>query len=427
MRTLTFLALGLLTLLPGSGARAEEATLADGRRREGALTVDGQGRLRFTAADGKAVPLAEVQRVRWPAAAAVPLRVGTVHRVLLADGQAVTGQLLGFEEQLRLRTAWAEEVTIPRASVMGLIQAGGHLAQVEDDFESGLERWKLSASPTLTKQRATSGKHSLSLSGPGQAAAFVLSEPLKAGRIGVNFQASDDTAGARWLVEAEFQGPDGSRLLRVEVAGEGKDYAAEVPGATEPAERVPRSPGWHRLGVEFAADALLVTVDELALWDNRRHGPGGPLRRVRLACVAASGAARGEVAFDDFSQAKAVTAMRRPPGDPNQDEVWLDNGDQVFGRIGHMDRRTIAFKGRFGERTFPWAEVRGVFLRREDTPVRKADGLAVRLRLRPGTGTELDELEGVVRGLDDKNLTFVHPLLGEHKIDRGRLHELRPR
>src|SRR6266498_3145326 len=76
MRTLTFLTLGLLTLLPGSGARAEEATLADGRRREGALTVDGQGRLRFTAADGKAVPLAEVQRVRWPAAAAVPLRVG---------------------------------------------------------------------------------------------------------------------------------------------------------------------------------------------------------------------------------------------------------------------------------------------------------------------------------------------------------------
>jgi hypothetical protein len=427
MRRVLSLAVGVL-LLSGVGVRAEEATLRDGRRVQGTLGVDGQGRPRFTAADQTPVPPGDIHYIRWPDAPAPPLRVATLHRVLLADGQALTGQLLGLDEkQLRLRTPWADQLTVPREALVGVTQPGGRVAVAEDDFEDGLKLWKVTGSPTLTDQRFISGKHSLALRGAGQSAEFALSAPPEAGRFGINFDLPGAAAGARWLVEADFQRPDKARTVRVGVAGDGDRYGVEVPSAEGTVGTVTRAPGWHRLDMEFAAGSLVITVDEAVLWHSRKHGPGGPLQRVRLVCAAAGGGgARGEVCFDDFGLARAVEERRRPPGDPEQDEVWLLSGDQVFGRLDRADRRAVEFQGRFGNRTFAWDEVRGVFLRRQSSPPRTADGEQIRVRLRPGTGTELDELEGALRGLDEQHLTLAHPILGELKIDRGRLREVRP-
>src|SRR5262249_17961614 len=147
MRRVLCLAVGVL-LLSGVGVRAEEATLRDGRRVQGTLGMDGQGRLRFTAGDPTPVSPGDIHYIRWPDPPSAPLRVATLHRVLLADGQALTGQLLGLDEkQLRLRTAWADQLTVPREALVGVTQPGGRVALTEDDFEDGLKLWKVTGGP----------------------------------------------------------------------------------------------------------------------------------------------------------------------------------------------------------------------------------------------------------------------------------------
>jgi hypothetical protein len=164
----------------------------------------------------------------------------------------------------------------------------------------------------------------------------------------------------------------------------------------------------------------------VVLWYSRETGPGGPLREVRLACVAGKGAVRGAVAFDEFTLTRAVDVLPRPTDAPAQDEAWLASGDEVFGRLTRLDRRGIALEGRFGKRSYSWAEARGAFVQRTGTPPATTAGAHVRVWLRPAAGNEPDELEGVLRAFDERQLTLRHPALGDLTIGRERLLRLRP-
>jgi hypothetical protein len=170
----------------------------------------------------------------------------------------------------------------------------------------------------------------------------------------------------------------------------------------------------------------VVTVDDAVLWYSREQGLEAPLRAVRLLCAAdpETKTVHGEVAFSDFSLARTIEDLPRPPGDPSQDEVWLLSGDQVLGQVLQADGKQIALRGRFGERTLPWGEVRGLFLQRGSPPLQTTEGEHVRIRLRCGVGADLDELHGVVASLDERQLVLRHPVLGECKIERGRLQQL---
>jgi hypothetical protein len=418
----------LATLLRAAGPAAEEAVLPDGRHRVGALTF-AQDRLTFQpAADQAALALAEIHAVRFAADPVPPLLAGRVHRVLLPDGQHLTGQLLGLDEQrLRVRTTWADDLAVPRAAVVAVTQLPGRDTFFADDFEPDLRGWKTSGSPGLGEQRSPAGQHCLLLDRPGQAASHLLDPATEAGVFAVDFQHVGAVSGASWVVEAEFQNEGGVRTARVTVGGDGDAYGAEVPGLKGTGYRLPRAPGWHRLAVEFTPASLAITVDDRALWEADGRGPGGRLRRVRLTCSGVGSTGGGAVAFADVSLSREVPEPRRPPGDPGQDEVWLQSGDQLFGRVPRADGRAVHVSGRFGERDLPWAEVRSIFLRRDRLAPAALDGERVRVWLQSGAGAERDELEGVVRGLDEHRLTLRSPLLGECRIERGRLRELRLR
>jgi hypothetical protein len=254
----------------------------------------------------------------------------------------------------------------------------------------------------------------------------VVEKPLREGRVGVNFEERDKPGGARWLFEAEFEGEKGPRRVRVQVAGAGDTYRVETDGLDGNARDVARTPGPHRLTVRFGPRSLAVLCDDAVLWYDLEHGPGGPLRQLRLACVEGEkGAApKGAVAWTEFAVAAAVDEPRRPPGDPAQDEVWLSEGDQLFGEVLRADRRSVGVKGRFGERSLPWTGVRGCFFRASGTAPPAAEE-RVRLLLHAPFGGEPDVLEGVVRRLDDRALTLTHPLLGEVVLERGRIKEVR--
>jgi hypothetical protein len=118
---------------------------------------------------------------------------------------------------------------------------------------------------------------------------------------------------------------------------------------------------------------------------------------------------------------QALANQRHPAGDPEQDEIWLGSGDQVFGTILAADRRQIDLRGRFGQRSFAWSEVRGIYFRRPMLPPRTTEGDHVRIGVRSGLGTEDDLLEGTVQALDTRRLVLRHAVLGEVAIDRARL------
>lgn len=408
--------------------QADDAVLANGKRLHGKLAFGTDQRLRFTADGPAAAPsLADIHDVRFPAAAVIPFRAGTIHTLLLSDDQRLTGVLLGLDDkQISLRTPWDKRLVIPRHAVHGVVQLPGAITFFEEDFENGLKAWKLKGTPDLSDHRASSGRLSLLLATPGQEAEHALSSPLTAGEVAIHFYHPGDTTGARWKVEADFGADPKLQTLAVVVAGVKDTYGVEAPALGGETLRLAPVAGWHQLSLRFSRDYVVAGIDRAPLWSSEKRGLGGPLRKLRLACVAQPGEStvKGEVCFDDLTLARPIVDLPRPANDPGQDEVWLADGDQLFGQLPRADRHTITLLGPFGKRVLPWGAARGVYLRRQTSPPQTTDGEHVRVWLRPAGGATPDELSGVLRGLDDRRLTLHHARLGNLTVERGRLQRL---
>ncbi len=417
-------AIPLVLCLLGAVHAAEEALDADGRATPGAVAVDDAGRLRFTpTGQAQPLPLESIAYIRFAAAAAEPLRAAFVRRVVLPDGQHITGRFLKADgAALSLRTAWADRVDVPRSVAVALRQPPGLQSVFDDDFADGLKGWNVSGKPVVDGDPPA-----VALTAAGQSLAYAPPDPPEAGRVGVNFRDADAT-GARWSMDLGFQGDGEPRTLRVLLAGPGDAYTVEAPGLDGDSHRIARSPGWHRLTVRFSRDSLSVLCDDAVLWSDPRQGPGGPLRRVALDCTESgkADAVRGRVEFGEFALCRRADEPRRPAGDATQEEIWLADGDQLFGDALRIDRRNVEIAGVFGKRSLPWSDVRGCWFRRDAAPPRAADGPRVRLWIDDGLEAEPDVLDGVLKALDDKQATLLHPALGELHVPRERLRRMRP-
>jgi hypothetical protein len=419
-------ALGMLALVP-SARPGEEAYRADGHRLAGSLTLGEDGSLRFTpAGQGGPVPAGNLARVRFPAGRPPVFRVGGGHRVHLHDGQHLTGELLALKDEVVvLRTAWAERLNIPRAGIVGIAPLPGWRTVFADDLSGESKALSITGKPVRE-----SG--SVVLRAAGEGLAYAPDSPLAAGRVGVNFQGQEADRGLRFQFEVRFAGEAARHTLRVTVAGPGDAYHVEADGLEGTSRRVARSPGWHRLVIQFKPDSLRITCDEEVLWYNLDKGPGGPLRQVRLRCAEAeSGAARrGAVAWTAFTLERPAREGSRTlaaaGADPEQDELWLADGDQLFGRVVRLDGKGVELEGRFGRRSFSWADLGGCYLRPTPTRPVKAEGARVRVRLYSGLTPDPDILEGVVRRLDGRTLTLRHAHLGDLNLPRSTLYDLRP-
>jgi hypothetical protein len=403
-------------------SRADEAVSSSGQRVQGELNSDGQGRLLFQPLEpGPPLPLDQIQLVRFPNSRLPPLRAGAAHRILLHGGQHLTGEFLSLDsDKLELHTAWRGSISIPRAALTAVTHLPGFVTIFVDDFEKDLKSWRLAGNPALTSKQHVSGRHSLGFTTPGQAAEYRLATPFTAGCVGINFRDSAPAAGLAWQIEAEFAGATGWRTLRAASDPRAGNYRAEVTGVAAAGGHLPRKEGWQRLEIEFSLDMLVVSIEDEILLSYRQEGAGGALRKVRLSCVGGG----GEVFFDDFALARAMPPLPHAKGDPEQDELWLLSGDQLFGTVSDSTASRIRLRGSLASGTISWSEVRGIYFRQSGTPIHKSDGKRVRVWLRPGIGYEPDVLDGTVRTLDKNRLVLTHDVLGELEIERKRVHRL---
>ena len=408
---------------------AEEAWRDDGRRLRGRLTLDGE-QLRFQPSEGAVIPSTDLRRIRFPQGTPTPFRAGSGRVVRLWDGEQISGQILDIDKDtLRLRTAWTARLELPRAAVASVEALPGWRTVIHDDFRDDLKAFALEGE--LKRIDAEDGARALVLSAIGQKLSYTLPKPLAAGRVGVNFREQEKARGARWTVELLFQQSERSHRVTATLAGESEHYTVDVGErgrVSAPREGTARTPGWHRLLVQFSKRSLRLTCDDEVLWYNLDDGPGGELRRVTIHCQrgADGEVVRGAMAFSEFCIERAVDEHPKPPPDAEQDEVRFLDDDQLFGRILRADGRAVEIEGRFGKRSPPWTAVSGCGFRRPAAPPKGNEGAKVRLFLTSGLSAEPDVMEGVVTALDDRKLVLRHALLGALTFERGRVRELRP-
>jgi hypothetical protein len=423
------LVVGLLAALSGPPSTcADEAWRTDGQRLHGQLTLNG-GELHFKPTAGADLSLADIKRYRFAEKDLPPFRVGAGRRVMLRDGERITGQLLGLsKEKLVLHTAWAARLELPRDAVASVDPLPGWRTVVDEDFHDGLKAFSTTGDPGLTKAEADAEAKAVILRAIGQTLTYTRPQSLAAGRVGVNFEEKEPASGARWSLEMLFQQGQRSRRLSVVVAGEGDQYAVETAALEGTARKVARTPGPHRVLVQFSKQALRVTCDDEALWYNLEEGPGLPLTRVTMQCqrLAAERPVQGAIAWSEFCLERAVVEHPRPPVEGEQDEVRLLDDDQLFGRILQADRHTLQIEGRFGKRPFLWTQLAGCSFRHPAVGPKVNERASVRLRIDSGLCPEADLLVGNVTALDERRLVLRHALLGEVTLERGRVRELQP-
>jgi hypothetical protein len=420
------LAVGLVDGAALSSLRGDEAVASSGKRLFGRLSWEG-GHLSFMPGTGKApIPLKLLDSVWLDGAGAAPSCIAATHQAVLSGDQRLTGQLLELNaEQAVFRTSWADRVAVPRPAVRALIQPRSQSTVFADDFENGLASWGVVGGAALDERQHLSGKRSLLLDAPGQSCAVSLKQPLSAVRLSVHFRESSREGGARWLLECAFQGGQGPGRLSVLIGGEASYRIIDPPLGAQ-AVSVACSPGWHCLEVEWDGGLVLASIDDVLLSADRFRGPGGRLHSVRLSCVGQGGpAGKGQVWLDDFTLTKPLPPLRHRSADPGQDEVWLVDGDSLFGAVPGADGRTITLQARFGKQVLPWSNVRGLYLKRQTEDCHTVEGEQVRVWLRSPRGAEPDELEGQVLSLDGRQLTLRHVWLGDLKLDRSAVQRLR--
>jgi hypothetical protein len=363
-------------------------------------------------------------------------RAGGGRRVHLWDGEQISGQILDLnKDTLRLHTAWAGRLELPRAVVASVTPLPGWRTILDEDFRGDLKTFTTTGGPELTDAKDGTSARALLLRDAGQSLTYTLptlaehrNEEVVAGRVGINFQEQGQARGARWGVELHFQQGERSRRVAILIAGVGEHYAVDAGGLAGTVRQVKRTSGWHRLIVQFSKHSLRMTCDDDVLWHNLDEGPGGRLQQVTIRCQRFEDRAvvRGAVAWTEFCIERAVDEHPQPPADAEQDAVRLLNDDQLFGRILHADRRIIQIEGRFGKCSLLWTAVSGCSFHCPTAPPKANAGAKVRLLLHSGLCPEPDVLEGVVIRQNERRLVLRHALLGEVILENSRVRALRP-
>jgi hypothetical protein len=389
----------LVFVLCAAFAAADEAVESNGRKHRGRLTQDKDGWF-FQSDRDKRIPLDQLSHVRFESKPAPLPKAPMIHTLWLPNKQRVSGTLVGMDDKkVNFTTSWGKTVALERRHVVGIGQDA--LTIVHDGFETDLKAWRLEGKPALS-QKAFFGKSSLLLDQPGQSATREW-PALRDGAVRLYFQHGSEI-GLRWTFT--IAGETGPAVV-VDSAGYACANMRKAFGT------LPATAGWHWLSFELAEGRLRIFVDDRCLGETKV----AEIKGLRIVCTEMG---KGELWIDELLVTRRLPPLPRPqPGE--LDLAWLERGEELFGRIVSADSGGVVLDAKFGKRTLPWAQLRGIFFASAKAPA----STEPELTFRPGPGFSLDCLRAKLVRWEEETLVVEHDRLGPIRIERDRLDTIR--
>jgi hypothetical protein len=436
--------LGIVGLVVAScfSARAQETPpkgrdlleRPEGKRLEGTFLGNLADGFKFLPADGSTpVPIDGPADIALGGEGPGPTAGVPPVQVVLGPGQRISGQLVLLDE-LGIRLSDGPggiPLTVERSGALELRQRPGEALVLIDGFETlDPTRWLHVGEPRIEDEPRIAGSKSLRLAADGSAVTAKLAEPIGQGRLELAYHdVPGVTKGAQWFVDLLFRGEGGPETIRAVVGWSEESLAVQSTGGPVLAvQRLARKPGWHRLEIKFDPDAAELAVDGDSLAHGK--GPTGPLVEVRLGTSLASGRdplPKLAVHIDEFKLVRLASVVSATEVDPDQDEVRLVEGDQVFGSIRRADPQGVSIEILNKPVVFSWAQVASLRFRRAASPSREVVGLLCRLDWRSAPGIDprdLDQAEGALVKADAASFTLDTPYAGRLVIPRALLRRI---
>lgn len=408
----------------------ETLTTREGRTIQGRLKSAADG-FQFVSSAGVATPLDGAATIAFDGTTPDPAQPILPFQVVFGINGRLSGRLIGVtDKEVRLAAPSGEVWTIARSGARSITQLAGEAEVLHDGFESlDAKRWSTAGTPALSNERPAAGKSSLRLPAGGSSLTAKLAEPVAAGRVELSFNDDARTeAGQRWFVELAFRGKGGERETIRAILGWSQETVAveSVTGPPLAVQPLVRKPGWHRLVLRFQPDRTDLAIDNLELAHGR--GPGGPLIELRIASAtlpqSPTPAKELHTLLDDVRIAKHLEPSGETVVEPDQDELQLISGDQLFGAMRSASAERVAHVIDGRETSIPWSRVAGVYLRRTAARADLLEGLWVRAEWQANAERDADQIEGVLKSISDQALTIEVPYLGAVAVPRGQMRQL---
>lgn len=387
---------------------ADEAVGLTGKRYSGQLQF-GEGQWHFQFDRGMRLSLSELSYVRFdpqptPLPKVVPMRV-----LVLPGRQRITGWLESVDPaKVTFVAAWGRRIVLKREQVVGIDQAGDCAPFLHDDFEGDFKAWRIDGNASRDEARALMGKSSMRIDAATKSATRDWQPALHDGGVRLFFCDPRQPAGARCTITLLMD--DGSRPgVAIDPAGHAGVGVKQSFSATSAA-------GWHLLSMEIEGQRLRLFVDDSCIGQTAL-AKGAAIKGIRF-----ESAHNGAVWIDELIVARRLPPAAPPRNDPKQDSLWLAHGEQLFGQLLDADAQIATLDAKFGKRSIPWSQLRGIRFAAADTD---SGTVEPEITFRPAPGFSVDCLRAKLLRWDGKTLTVQHGLLGEIAIERGRLDKIR--
>ncbi len=400
----------VILLMLGGLTYADQAVDRTGKTHTGRLEQDTDA-WSFRAV-GAALAIKEIAYIRFDAQPVPPPKIPLLHRLQLPHDQHVAGLLQHVDaKSVAFVTSWGQSVTLPREKLVGIERANDAATLLHDDFEIDLKAWVVAGNPALSHAQAVFGKSSLLLDTAGQSAARTWQPALRDGSVRLFFFLPEKTPDFRWTCELLLDSSrDAMPALIIDRDG------CQCANVKKSWPALPSSPRWHLLAFELRDERLRIFVDDYCLAESPltdKEGAKG------LRCSARTD---GKLWIDEFVVSRRLPSLPRPALVKNQDLLWLEQGEQLFGRIVSANARSITLDAKFGKRDLPWSRVRGIFFAQPNAMPALPDQ---EITFRPGPGFALDRVRAKLLRWENTKLLARHELLGEIALERACLDKIR--
>jgi hypothetical protein len=181
--------------------------------------------------------------------------------------------------------------------------------------------------------------------------------------------------------------------------------------------------GWHLLAMEIEAGRLRIFVDDHCLGQSSLPVKEA-IKGIRIAVSAGNAPEQknGKLWIDELLVTRRLPPIPRPQMMKDQDMLWLEHGEQLFGRIVSADAVTVALEAKFGRRSLAWSQLRGIYFACPKAGPMSADP---EITFRAAPGFPVDSLRAKLLRWNDGRLIVRHDIFGEVAIERERLDKIR--